>query len=401
MEPGNEVKEYIRGHLEQGFSSDEIIHQLKSAGWHDDHILPAMQWAKAAYERPAPGLHEISPAIPVSSTHANGSKFGARKSSKRAFVAVFAVIVLLVISAGGVFAYTALSKESAKQTFEKTVLKSMQTGTYHQKFTDKSSKEGEIVVNVQSDFRNPKSPKVSGEMSMIMDLDAQASIKGTLTIKQEIVAIDDKVYVKTTEFKAENISNEIKDQLLSLATGDPNVTVESVLMASFGVTELDAWTEYDISNFEAFSITQGESILSGIMAKLGATINTVTGQFIVGDLGSQAPQLSKDLLSSGAFTIDYNRITTQSEGGVNYLIYPLNLNKDASKNFNLSLIEKLGLSEREKGINNEDDQVSLEDTIIWINPKTHLPHKLVFDKENTQSIEYSDFGANYNIKAPL
>lgn len=403
MEPGNEVKEYIRSHLEQGYSSDEIVHQLKSAGWHDDHILPAMQWAKAAYERPAPGLHEISPASLTSHPSSMRHPSSPTKKSKRVLLAFAVSLLVILLGVGSFVLYDKLSKESPKQTFEKTVLKSMQTGTYRQLFTDTSSSDGRITVDVQTDFRNPKTPKMSGSMTMIMDLDRQASVKGTLTIKQEIIAVEDKVYIKTTEFKADNVNNEIREQLLSLRSGDPDASVESILMSSLGVTEMDSWVEFDVANFEAFSLTQGDSTLSGVMARLAAAINTVLGQFIVGDLGTQAPQLSKDLLSSGVFSIDYNKVSKQTENGVSYLAYPLNINEDTSKNFNLTLIEKLGLSEREKGVINDDadKELSLKDTTVWINPQTHLPYKLALDKEGTQSIEYSDFGANYNIVTPL
>lgn len=399
MERQEELKEYLRSHLEQGFNTTELIDHLRSAGWHDDHIQPALQWALAAHTAPAPALSDLPPAQmhntqPImQSSSKKKTMFG---KGKMLMAAGLAALLLVMISAGLFFKLQ--SKETPKQTFEKTIAASMRVGSFHQKFTDKSSEDGEVILDVQTDFRDPKTPKLSGTLTMTMDLDKQASVNGILTIKQQIIAIGDKVYVKTTDFKSEKLSDEIKNQLLLLSE-NKNASVDDVIMANFGIPKLNTWVSFDASDYGALLASQGT--FTSVIATLGTSINTVLGQYIIGDLGANATQTATDAIASGIYTIDYKNVTKQNANNTEYLVYKVGLNNDKIKTFNTSLATKLGLSERDKSIINEGDKLQDKTAVFWIDTERHLPYKVVFNQDENQTVEYSDFNANYSIKAPL
>lgn len=400
MQANDEVKEYIRSHLEQGFSPQEVVNQLKSAGWQDDHIQPALQWALAAHNKPAPSLHDIPSAVvqPQSqtiATYAQSKRFYSMK--KPIMLGIVTAVVLVAMSGLVLFARSA--KESPQKTFESTVLQSMQTGTYRQKMTDGSNAEGAIVLEAQSDFRDLKQPKMSGTVTMKYDLDEQTSVKGTLSLKQDFVAIQNTVYLRTTEFAVDNISQDIEKQLLSLRK-NPSDTVEDVLMESFGISALNVWGTYDVAKLNDFLAASGGNF-NATLASAVAASNTILGEFIIGNLGQKAQDSTQKLLSSGMYTIDYEKVKTEKEGSTEYRVYPLRVNQTKAKAYQTSLITSLGLSDREKDIINLKDSLESKDYTLWINPKTHVPYKAETTDNKAYKVEYSDFGANYTITAPI
>lgn len=397
MQPSEQVKEYIRSHLEQGFSPQEIISQLKNAGWHDDHIQPAIQWALAAHTRPAPALHDLPPT--TTAQQPLQAYAPARASSSMRLPIALGMIAALLLVGFAILVSARKGSESPQKTFELTVLKAMQTGTYRQKMTDSSESDGTINLDVQSDFSDPKNPKLSGNVTMIYSLDSQASVQGTLTIKQDVVAIQNTVYLKTTNFDIENMDSEVESQLLSLRKKSTD-TVEDVLMGSFGIKSLNTWEKYDASKLNDLIAASGGDF-SAILASGVAASNTILGEFIMGDLGAKASETARQLISSGMYTVDYKAVKSEKEGTTTYKTFPLKVHSDQAKNFQNSLISSLGLSDREKDIIGLKEVLAAEDYTLWINPSTHLPYKVTTSKSNKYKIEYSDFGAKYTITAPM
>ena len=397
MEHHDELKEYLRSHLEQGFNSDELIAQLKSAGWQDDHIQPALQWATAAYTRPAPALHEIPPATLEHTQIANPQPHHATASRMTKLVPVIAgfLAALLLISTAAFF-YIKAQKETPEQMFKATVVKSMQTGTFRQKITSDSNDNGTIVLDVKSDFSDPKNPKIAGTFALDADLNKQASIDGSLSLKLDVVAIKDKVYIKPTELKIENLTDEVRQQIRALSP-DGSLTVEDLFRQTFDLGKDNEWRTYDFSEALASESSFGKIASVGVSA-----INTVLGEFIIGNLGSSAKDYAQKALASGMYSINYKEAKSVKEGGDQYESYKLGVSHDKAKAFQTSLADSLGLSKREKEVLDLKGVINDETATLLISPKTHLPHKvsIASDVEKT-TVEYSDYGGNYSIAAPL
>jgi len=392
----NELKEYLRSHLEQDFSAAELVEHLRAAGWQDDHIQPALQWATAAHVSPPPALNDIPPAVvQQAATHPHMPETKARIKTLPLLIA--GVFVFILLLGGGLFLILHKA-ETPQQLFSKTVEKSLQTGTFRQKYVEKKDSLGTITTDYQTDFSDPKSPKISGTIELNADLSQQTGINGTLTLKQDVIAIEDKVYLKTTAFSLSGIDDSIKSQILTLRT-DPSETVEDILRKSYDIGEVNTWQSYDLKDFDTFSAGASLS-LSRIIAIAVSGFNTVLGQYIIGNVSSQAPDTAQKLLNSGSYTPHYDQSKKVTDNGASYTSIPLDISDSKVIDFNKNLAKTLGLEQREVNIITQSPANDLGKVSVQINPKTHLPHK-ISDENSQRSVEYSDFGARYNIKAPI
>lgn len=272
------------------------------------------------------------------------------KSKKRLFISiVVALIVVSLITAGGVFAFFTLRITPEERLF-KALGNSLSTPTLLQEFKT-TSDNGSVDLSVKSDFSNPAKTKTEARLSIKYDGLADQ-------LDYNIISLPNKeTYV---QFAYKGLSENSR-------------SLNSILA--------NRWFTADFEN-------------SLIISEFNSGINTSSGEVVTGNF---EPDLRKELLSKikteNIYTI--NSSSTSTLNGKSVLVLDLSLNTDKIKELNDLWAKKLNaqITHPYEGYANKGK--------VTIDTETNRIIRVDTDESgNKVTVTYSQFGESFTITKP-
>jgi len=381
MNPHPELVKFIQTEAARGRTLQDIVYDLKTAGWDDGLTRTALEWLYGShindqldqfYSRPTNYVNAKKP-----------FKFGLIGILGLVFI-TFAVIAAFVLLSGG--------GESNQQVYEKFIRNSLNTSTFTQKFSTSGGEDGITGdANIKTDFSDPTTPKIEMSFDLVVDDNTD---KGKVSVTYDILSIEDDVWVRLESAGVE-LNDEARETYNALAKDGE--TAEDALLRSFGFGETGSWRPYPHPDY---ADDLDAPFFDSFVVAVGLDVNTVLGELIIGNLGSKANEAAAEILSSGAYTPNYESVVTENIDGTEYLVFEIALDNEKLVNINDKVAKILGLPDRHTAEDLATIFDSNKDIKIWINPDTYLPLRVVSEDDNL-TIEYSDFNKKLDIQPPL
>jgi len=335
---------------------------------------PAPQTA-APQNTPAP--------LPVLSANSRSTPFF--KHYKRLASLVFITAAVTISS----LLLWSLMHESPQTTLKKTVQKSLLTSTFERDYTNVSAGDGlQIHAKIKSNFTDTTQPKSTGTIDATLEFGPDSTVEATY----DMVAIEDTVWLRVSDSKVD-LSDATRQTYQKLSQGG---TVDDTINSLVGIGVKNQWTEYSYN--------------PSFVSSYGLTYNVVRYAFALNSPLAEFPILNANqhnntavslVLNSGMITVDYKSVSNDSIDGKKYKLFKATYSSKDFAQTSKNLAELLDLSQRHRDAITEKD-IAVEDgeLKLWVDQKTHLPHKLDVPRDGV-TIIYSNFGRGVDVKSPL
>lgn len=332
----------------------------------------------------------LQTALPTASTTPPFlNSFMPPQTSAQKIKRILAIIFIAVAIIGAALLLWSIVSDTPESAFKKTVQKSLLTGSFERDYTTTSIGEGLVIhANIKSDFNDPAKPKSTATIEATLEFGPESTIDATY----EMVAIEDTIWLRTTDIKT-NLDSATVSSYQELSQGG---NAESIITSLVGADRLNEWTEYTYS--PSYVTTFG---LTYSLVRFGFSINSPLSGFPIANTNKHSTTATNLVLGSGMLSVNYDKVDSEKIDSVNYKVYKASYNSDAFEQTAKNLAELFDLSQRHRdAITEKDIHVTDGEIQLWVDPGSKLPYQIKAPRDGTDII-YSGYGSNFDIKSPL
>jgi len=382
MNPHPELVKFIQTEAARGRTLQDIVYDLKTAGWDDDQTRTALEWLYGSHINDQLDQFYARPTNYVA----------AKKPFKLGMASIIGLVFIVFAIVGAAFLLLSGGGESNQQVFEKFIRNNLSASTFTQKFSTSGGEDGITGnANIKTDFSDPTTPKIEMTFDLIVDDDTD---KGKVSVAYNIVSIGDDIWIRLESAEVE-LNDEARQLYNTLAKNGE--TAEDVLLNALGFGKTGNWRPYFRPDY---ADDLDAPLFDSFMVTTSLDINTVLGELIIGNLGDKANEAAAEILRSGTYSPNYESAIAEDINGTEYLVLEIALDNEKLVEINDKVAKLLELPDRHDAESLTTIFDSNKDIKIWINPDTYLPLKVVLEDDNF-TVEYSDFNKSLDIQPPF